>query len=537
MRGAWFAGLLIAVMLLGTTHGFAADLSTDFDNLGSDDSGTRRDALKDIGLSKDLRAIVGINDFLAGNLYTWKTHTVSVDSTTDKTTVPALDPVTRLSTGDAPTADLVNLSPTRRERLLCRDALIILSFNDPDRAKRLAALTKIGDSDNVAALAPLRAALASEKDHRLATIGHESMLLLQLQDDTPEHASDRVAAISALGAIGTSRALGPLTDLSRDQPTLTTACLMAIAKIESWQRVARGASYIFSGISLGSILVLMALGLSIVFGLMGVINMAHGELMMIGAYATFMTQQIFTHFLPSGVHDLFFVVAIPVSFLAAGAVGLLIEATIVRFLYGRPLETLLATWGVSLILIQIVRLTFGDNIAVNSPSYLQGGATIATDIILPYNRLFIIVFCLACILGMYALIERTRLGLLLRSTMQNRRMAASLGVSTRRIDAFTFMLGSGLAGLAGCALTQIGGVSPDMGQNYIVDSFMVVVAGGVGKLIGAIVAGLSLGCMTKGLEPFVDAVWAKVLILGCVIVLLQWRPAGLFPAKGRLVDV
>jgi urea transport system permease protein len=298
----------------------------------------------------------------------------------------------------------------------------------------------------------------------------------------------------------------------------------------------------FSGLSLGSVLVLMALGLSIVFGLMGVINMAHGELMMIGAYATYITQNIFiwgiAHFhLSPAFQGAYFICAIPIAFATAAATGWLIEALIVRHLYGRPLETLLATFGVSVVMIKIVRQIFGDNIAVNSPSWLQGGCEVMQDVVLGYARLFIIGFTIAVIVAMYLVMERTRLGLLLRATTQNRGMAAALGVPTRRIDGLTFALGSGIAGLAGCALTLLGGVTPDMGQNYIIDSFMVVVTGGVGKLAGAIWAGMGLGCLNKLFEAFTGAVWGKVLVLSCVIVMLQWRPSGLFPAKGRHADV
>jgi urea transport system permease protein len=240
--------------------------------------------------------------------------------------------------------------------------------------------------------------------------------------------------------------------------------------------------------------------------------------------------------LANSMPETYFLVAIPVSFIVAAFVGYLIEVLVIRHLYGRPLETLLATWGVSLILIQIARLKFGDNVGVNSPTWLQGGAEVMQGVVLPFNRCFIIGFCLFCILLMYFIIEKTKLGLLLRATTQNRGMAASLGVRTRRIDGYTFALGAGLAGLAGCAITLTDGVRPDMGQNYIVDSFLVVVTGGVGKLAGAVWAGLGLGCLNKIFEPFVEAVWAKVLILVCVVFFIQWKPSGLFPAKGRIAD-
>ncbi|MDB5322454.1 MAG: Urea transporter permease, partial [Phycisphaerales bacterium] len=231
------------------------------------------------------------------------------------------------------------------------------------------------------------------------------------------------------------------------------------------------------------------------------------------------------------------VLAIPFSFVIAAGVGMLIEATVVRRLYGRPLDTLLATYGIGLVLTQAVRVYFGDNIGVKAPSWLQGGWEVVPDVVLPYNRLFAIGFCIACVMLMHVITSRTKLGLLLRATTQNRAMAGALGVPTRRVDMYTFGLGAGLAGMAGCALSAIEGVTPNMGQNYIIDSFLVVVSGGVGKLAGAIWAGAGIGMINKLLEPIFQTVWAKVIILGLVVMFLQWRPSGLFPAKGRLADV
>ena len=301
--------------------------------------------------------------------------------------------------------------------------------------------------------------------------------------------------------------------------------------------------YVFQGLSLGSILIIMALGLAITFGLMGVINMAHGELMMVGAFTTYVIQQLFVNYLPQGMFNWYYVVALPSAFLAAACVGWLIEIAVVRHLYRRPLESLLATWGVSILLIQTARLIFGDNIGVNSPTWLRGNVEVMQDVILPFNRLFIIALCALCVAMIYALINRTKLGLRMRATMQNRDMADSLGVNTRSIDSYTFAFGSGLAGLAGYALTLIGGVTPDMGQNYIVESFLVVVTGGVGELLGVICSGLGLGVATKVIEPMqfgdftVEAIWAKVFVLACVVAFIQFKPAGLFPPKGRLADV
>ena len=307
--------------------------------------------------------------------------------------------------------------------------------------------------------------------------------------------------------------------------------------IESYQLRVRWLGYVFSGLSLGSVLVLMALGLSVIFGQMGVINMAHGELMMVGAYTTYLMQGWCGHSLPDNPVNVYFVLAIPMSFLVAGFVGWLMEFLVVRHLYGRPLDTLLATWGIGLVLIQLARVTFGDNVGVNSPTWLVGNTEPIQDLNLPYNRLFILGLTTSCVFVVYWLMNYTRMGLLVRATVQNRETATSLGVNTRRTDGFTFALGAGLAGVAGCALTLIGGVTPDMGQNYIVDSFLVVVTGGVGELAGAVWAGLGLGVVNKLLEPTFEAIWGKVLILAIVIIFIQWKPAGLFPPRGRLADV
>jgi len=317
---------------------------------------------------------------------------------------------------------------------------------------------------------------------------------------------------------------------------LLSALERAVSTIESRQAWAQRVQQAFAGLSLGSILILLALGLSIIFGLMGVINMAHGELMMIGAFTSYLVSQGFATWLP-GWYDWYLVAAIPAAALVAGGVGWLIEMLVIRHLYGRPLETLLATFGIGLILIQTVRVCFGDNLAVKPPSWLTGGIAVTDDIVLPANRLFIIALCAGCVAGMYLVIRATRLGLLLRATTQNRQMAACLGVATRRIDGMTFALGAGLAGMAGVAVPLYDKISPTMGQNVIVESFLVVVTGGVGNLAGVVWAGLGLGFTSKLIEPWLEVIFTKITLLGMIIIFLQWRPSGLFPAKGRLADV
>jgi urea transport system permease protein len=293
---------------------------------------------------------------------------------------------------------------------------------------------------------------------------------------------------------------------------------------------------LFTGISLGSILLLVALGLAITYGLMGVINMAHGELMMIGAYATYVVQNFFRAHLP-GMFDAYVIVAIPASFLAAALVGAVLERSVIRWLYGRPLETLLATWGISLVLMQGVRSLFGaQNVQVENPSWLSGGVDVLSNLTLPFNRIAIVIFAVLVLGGVALLISRTRLGLFVRGVTQNRRMAACMGVDTARVDTYAFALGSGIAGLAGCALSQIGNVGPDLGQGYIVDSFMVVVLGGVGQLAGTVYAALGLGVLNKLLEGWQGAVLAKIMVLVFIVIFIQKRPQGIFAMKGRSAE-
>lgn len=294
---------------------------------------------------------------------------------------------------------------------------------------------------------------------------------------------------------------------------------------------------VFNGISVGSILLLIALGLAITFGLMRVINMAHGEFIMIGAYVAYITQLIFLKHLDESLFGFYFIVAIPLAFAVTWLIGMLLERSLIRFLYGRPLDSLLATWGVSMILQQLARSIFGaPNVDVISPKWLNGGLMIAEGIQLPYKRLFIIAFVVLCIIGMYFYIYRSASGRRIRAVMQNRDMAACLGIPTRKVDAYTFALGSGLAGTAGVALTLLGSIGPTLGTYYIVDAFMVVVLGGVGKLIGTILGALSIGSLNTTLEFTTTASLGKVLVFALVILFLQWRPQGLFSTRTRALD-
>jgi urea transport system permease protein len=412
----------------------------------------------------------------------------------------------------------------------------------PNTDVRRSAATDLGSAGNAWAIPWLDAAAASEPNKWVRYTMEESAALLKLASDDP---SVQAAAAGKLGELRSENgvpalkalvAAGAGAEATESQKTTAKAAATAIERIESWGFWSNVIETIFRGISLSSILLIMSLGLAIVFGLMGVINMAHGELMMVGAYATFVTQQCFTAWFSSDVFDWYFPVALPVSFLAAAGSGFLLEATVIRFLYGRPLETMLATWGVSLVLMQAARVYFGDLTAVVAPGPLRGGAQVLVGVYLPYNRIFIIALSVVCVLGIYFALFRSNLGLRVRAVTQNRNMSACLGIPTRKVDSYTFAFASGLAGIAGWALTMVGNVDPGLGQNYIVDAFMVVVTGGVGKLAGTIWASLGIGGLNKLIEPVSGAVYGKVFILVGVILFLQWRPQGLFAAKGRSAD-
>lgn len=409
----------------------------------------------------------------------------------------------------------------------------------PDADTRRTAATDLGMSGRISAIPWLEAAAANESHRWPRYAMEESALLLKLASDKP--ASQQQAAVK-LGEMRSQNAAPALLALVQagnsesatgEQQALAQTAAVAIERIESWNVWSSAIETLFRGISLSSILLIMSLGLAIVFGLMGVINMAHGELMMIGAYATFVMQECFKLYFPESWFDSYYLAALPAAFLAAALFGLILEASVIRFLYGRPLETMLATWGVSLILIQGARMYFGDLTAITAPSWLNGGAQVLVGVFLPFNRLFIIALSILSVIGIYALLFRSSIGLRVRAVTQNRSMSACLGIPTRKVDAYTFAFGSGLAGIAGWALTLVGNVEPGLGQNYIVDSFMVVVTGGVGKLAGTIIASLGIGGLNKLMEPSLGAVYGKVLILVLVILFLQRRPSGLFAVKGR----
>jgi urea transport system permease protein len=422
-----------------------------------------------------------------------------------------------------------------RLRRVVEAALGGLTLLSPDPAKRIQAAQSVFKTHDEAMLPVVDGALAKEtnKAAKLAFTEARAAILLFKPDATEV---EKLEAIATIKARGDQEALALLTGLSGDQPlTVARAAASATSAIQGSLALWSTVQNAWYGLSLGSVLLLAAIGLAITFGVMGVINMAHGEMVMIGAYVTFVVQETIRTRYP-GLFDYSLLMAVPLAFIVAGAIGILIERSIIRFLYGRPLETLLATWGLSLVLQQAVRTMFGPtNREVGNPSWMSGAFEIG-QITITYNRLWILCFTLAVFAILLAMLRYTSLGLEMRAVTQNRRMAASMGIATSRVDALTFGLGSGIAGIAGVALSQIDNVSPNLGQSYIIDSFMVVVFGGVGNLWGTLVGAFTLGIANKFLEPVAGAVLGKIAILVLIILFIQKRPRGLFALKGRAVE-
>ncbi len=442
------------------------------------------------------------------------------------------------ATGQPVTGAPADLQPVRVNNRLRRAidaALGGLTLLSSDSAKRLEAARAVFKSREANALPALNAALAKETDPKIARALTEARAAVILNLESASEAG-KLEAVAVIRARGDQEAVGLLLGLPTDTPAaVSRAAQDAVAAIQSQLAMWTTVQNAWYGLSLGSVLLLAAIGLAITFGVMGVINMAHGEMVMLGAYVTFVVQEILRAKYPV-LEDYSLVFAVPLAFVVAGLVGILIEQCIIRFLYGRPLETLLATWGLSLILQQTVRTAFGPtNKEVSNPSWMSGAFELG-QITVTYNRLWIICFTFAVFVALLGLLHWTRLGLEMRAVTQNRAMAASMGIRTGRVDALTFGLGSGIAGIAGVALSQIDNVSPNLGQGYIIDSFMVVVFGGVGNLWGTLVGAFTLGIANKFLEPFAGAVLGKIAILVLIILFIQKRPRGLFALKGRAIE-
>jgi urea transport system permease protein len=414
-------------------------------------------------------------------------------------------------------------------------ALAALKLTSPVREIRLAAAQELSKRPSEEVSDTLRKALAKEQDPEVKK--WVTLAVGQL-DISSKDAAKRASGVKAIAESGDVSFQSDVERLTSDpDQAVRDAANSALGTIKTKVVLINTTGHIFYGISLGSVLLLASLGLAITFGLMRIINMAHGEMLMLGAYTTFSVQNFFVANMP-GSKDLYLFAAIPAAFLVTFAVGVVMERTVIRYLYGRSLETLLATWGISLILIQTVRMLYGaQNVAVDNPSYLSGGWVLVQGVVLTYSRLAVILFSAAVMTFAWLVMNKTKLGLEVRAVIANREMAASVGIATRRVDMYTFGIGSGIAGLGGVALSQLGNVGPELGQGYIVDAFMVVVLGGVGKLAGTVAGAFGLGIVNKLLEPAAGAVLGKIVILGFIILFVQKRPQGIFAPKGRAAEV
>jgi urea transport system permease protein len=444
-----------------------------------------------------------------------------------------LDAITGAPTSLA--GDAEDVISNNRMRSELDSAMASLQLFSSDAVQRLKAVMALIKEPDASKMPSIQKAMLAEKQ---ADIQKQLSFAKAAIELASEDANLRQQAAQILAASVTPDTVRLLNDqlTKEDVPAVQSQIQASLEKLKNRLAWGERLGALFTGLSLGSILLLVALGLAITYGLMGVINMAHGELMMVGAYATYVVQNLFRSYLPQHF-EFYLLLAVPASFLVAALVGAALERLVLRHLYGRPLETLLATWGISLMLMQAVRSVFGaQNVAVENPNWMSGGIQLLSNLTLPWNRVVSVLFSLAVLASMALLIGKTRLGLFVRGVTQNRPMASCMGVNTARIDTYAFALGSGIAGLAGCALSQIGNVGPDLGQNYIVDSFMVVVLGGVGQLAGTVYAALGLGVLNKLLEGWAGAVLAKIAVLVFIVIFIQKRPQGLFAMKGRSAE-
>ncbi|HEX2257045.1 MAG TPA: urea ABC transporter permease subunit UrtB [Afifellaceae bacterium] len=526
------AALLFALATAALAQGDLRPLLADLAAGGYDETEEAIAALAATGDSAVLPALHALGD---GDLYVRKADgSVVIGRKAGGRALALSDPLTGEALGEAASGALDKIRVNNRVRRAVRAAVGTLTLMSPDPRARLRAAETAYAAADPEALEAIEAALAQENEPAIRTALEKARAASLIASDRP--LAEKIAAVEHIADQGNRDALAALTPLvTAEVPEIRQAAEAGIARINrtlAWWEAGQNLWY---GLSLGSVLFLAAIGLAITFGVMGVINMAHGEMVMLGAYTTFVVQETIRTAAP-GLFDWSLAIALPLAFLVAGTAGLAIERGIIRFLYGRPLETLLATWGVSLVLQQAVRSIFGPtNRQVGNPSWMSGAFEVG-GLSITYGRLWIIVFALAVFAVLAMVLRYTSFGLQMRAVTQNRRMAASMGIRTPWVDALTFAAGSGIAGIAGVALSQIANVSPNLGQSYIIDSFMVVVFGGVGNIWGTLVGALTLGVLNKFLEPFAGAVLAKILVLVFIILFIQKRPRGLFALRGRAVE-
>lgn len=535
------AGLLLAPLLANSA---AADFAEATQGLLSKKYSEKISAVELLAATGDVRSVTLLEALLEGDLYSQKSDTTLVIA---QPSADGLDITSVLTNDDLGVVKKSTLSKIRinnKMRGLIKGLLGSLTLTNKDPELRLKAANAVFTSKTQDMAKPLAAAITSETDPKVSVAMKRALAAINLIHG--ENMDIRVQALVNLQELhdpavksmllAEAQKLSNLQNPSEAEKQLGLQIQTTLAKIGEKLAFLGVVENIFQGVSLGSVLLLAAIGLAITFGVMGVINMAHGEMVMIGAYTTYVVQEICRQYAPGAV-EYSIVMAVPAAFLVAGMCGVGIERSVIRFLYGRPLETLLATWGISLILQQLIRTIFGPtNKDVSSPEWLSGTLEITGGLSLTYNRIAIILFAAAVLIMLMIILRKTSFGLQMRAVTQNRRMAAAMGVRTSWVDAMTFGLGSGVAGMAGVALSQIDNVSPNLGQAYIIDSFMVVVFGGVGNLWGTLVGALSLGITNKFLEPYTGAVLAKILVLVVIILFIQKRPRGLFALKGRAME-
>jgi urea transport system permease protein len=531
-----FKSILSAIFLLATFSLAAAqDVGGLIDGLAKGSFSERGAAIATLAASGSPAVVPVLQALSDGNLYVRKSDAKVFIAEASGEVFKLIDPTSGTDAGTAEKAEIEKIKVNNALREAISNVMSGLTLFSKDAKTRKDAALAVLKSGDATALPALEKAIPSESDPAIQATMKLAAAAATLKSDKPDDA--KLAAIDVLAGNTDRDTASLLTAYAATvEGALKDKALAASAKIEaalnSWAVVQN----VWYGLSLASVLLLAAIGLAITFGVMGIINMAHGEMVMLGAYTTYVTQLLFKAYLP-GLADFALLAAIPLAFLVSGLMGIAIERSIIRFLYGRPLETLLATWGVSLILQQAVRSIFGPtNKDVSTPSWMSGSIDLSGGLSLTLNRIAILLFAAAVFAGLMILMRRSPIGLQMRAVTQNRPMANAMGIRSSRIDALTFGLGSGIAGLAGVALSQIDNVSPNLGQGYIIDSFLVVVFGGVGNLWGTLAGALTLGVANKFLEPFAGAVLGKIIILVAVILFIQKKPRGLFALKGRWVE-
>ncbi len=530
-----FLSVLFSIFTVLAAAGVSADeVSDKIDSLSKGSYGARAKVIEELGAMGDARVVPALKALGEGRLFARKDDGKAVITVPKGDLLELHDPLSGAVLGEAPEGALDKIRVNNMVRRAVDEALGGLQLRSKRVEDRLAAAGAVFKSKDPAAILALDAAIAAETDGKVKKAMLEARAAAVLSGDADEKAKLEAVALLKERADRDARAVLSAA-IASGTPAVKDAAEKAVAGIDNSLAMWGGIQNIWYGLSLGSVLLLAAIGLAITFGVMGVINMAHGEMVMLGAYTTFVVQDYIRSSMP-GLFEVSLFISIPLAFLVAGAVGVAIERGIIRWLYGRPLETLLATWGISLALQQTVRSIFGPtNQEVGTPAFMSGAFQLG-QMTITYNRLYIIIFAFIVLAILMLVLKRTPFGLQMRAVTQNRSMAGAMGIRTDWVDALTFGLGSGIAGIAGVALSQIDNVSPNLGQSYIIDSFMVVVFGGVGNLWGTLVGAMTLGVANKFLEPYAGAVLGKILVLVFIILFIQKRPRGLFALKGRAVE-